>query len=160
MYQRRLAPRRLHLIDAENLIGSCQPTYDEVMVCRERYAQLVRPGAWDQCVVASSHRAAPAVGFGWPDARRLWRSGQDGADLALLDVLENENVCARYDRLVLASGDGIFAEAVSRVGAKGLHVTVVANRRSLARRLLMAASSFIDFEAPLPPALPAYGRVA
>jgi NYN domain len=157
---RGFPPRRLHLIDAENLIGCPQPTDGEVLACRRRYAQLVGPAGLDQCIVACSHRAALAVGYGWPGARRLWRSGPDGADLALLDVFESESVCQRFDRLVLGSGDGIFAEAVSRVAARGVHVTVVATRRSLARRLLMASHAFIDFDPQLPPALPAYGEAA
>ena len=45
----------------------------------------VVPGFDDaQRIVACSHHAAPTVAFAFPTARHLWRSGRDGADLALL----------------------------------------------------------------------------
>ena len=64
----------------------------------------------DQCIVACNHGAAADVGYNWPGVRLLWRSGPDGADLALRDVLLEENVVDRFDRVILGSGDGLFAE--------------------------------------------------
>lgn len=151
---REFPPRRLHLVDVENLVGSPRPTAVEVAACRQRYANLVKPAGWDQCVVACNHGVAADVGYNWPGARLLWRSGPDGADLALRDVLLEENVVDRFDRVILASGDGLFAEPVADLGRDGAHVTVVANRWSLSRRLRMAAAAVVYFNPPLPPAAP------
>lgn len=68
-------------------------------------------------------------------ARRLVRSGENGADLALLQVLEQESVAERYDRVVLGSGDGIFAYAAAGLQAVGVDVTVVSRSDALSRRL-------------------------
>lgn len=147
--------RRLHLVDAENLIGSRRPAAIEVAACSWRYAELVKPAGMDQCIVACNHGAAADVWYNWPDVRLLWRSGRNGADLALRDVLLEENVVGRFGHVVLGSGDGLFAEPVSRLGRDGVHVTVVANRWSLSRRLELAAAAVVYFDGPLPPVTPA-----
>jgi hypothetical protein len=74
------------------------------------------------------------------------RSGPNGADLALLEVLEREEVEGRSSRVVIGSGDGIFAEAAARLQAGGVDVTVVTRAQSLSRRLRLAALNvrFID----------------
>lgn len=148
--------RRLHLVDVENLTGSARPTGAEVRACYRRYADLVKPGGMDMYVIACNHGAGAEVGFNWPDVRHLWRSGEDGADLALLDVLAHEAVSDRFEAVILASGDGIFAGPAAELALREVHVTVVANRRSLSRRLEMAAALVIWFD-EMPPAPPAVG---
>lgn len=137
--------RRLHLIDIENLAGSGRPTGGQIVACYRRYADLVKPVRGDLCVVACNHGAGVEVAFNWPGARYLWRSGRDGADLALLDVLEAESVPDRFDAVVLASGDRLFAEAIAGLAQCGVHVTVVANETALSRRLRIAAAAVILF---------------
>ena len=57
---------------------------------RKALADVVPDFKTAQRIVACSHHAARTVAFAFPGARHLWRSGPNGADLALLDVLENE----------------------------------------------------------------------
>jgi uncharacterized LabA/DUF88 family protein len=66
----------------------------------------------------------------------------------LLDVIETEEPARRYDTIVVASGDGIFAEPVGRLCQEGCAITVVARRGSLSRRLRLAAPDvrFLDIE--------------
>jgi hypothetical protein len=144
--------RRLHLVDIENLIGCARPTTAEAVACRSAYHDCagVRPG--DLVVVACNHGAAGTVGLSWRGARLLLRSGADGADLALLDVITNEAVEERFEAIVVASGDGRFAEAVARLGGRGLDVTVISDRRALSRQLRLAARRVVLFDAMLPPA--------
>jgi hypothetical protein len=106
----------------------------------------------DLVVVACNHGAALAVGLGWPGARVLLRSGCDGADLPVLDVIANEAIGDRFACLVLGSGDGCFAQALARLGQMGLDVTVISNRRALSRRLQLAARHVVLFDAGVPPA--------
>src|SRR4051812_22281292 len=82
-----LTSRALHLVDVENLLGGPWFTVGEVTAISLAYARTAGVAAGDLVVVASSHHTALAVWFGWGDARRLVRSGPDGADLALLDVI-------------------------------------------------------------------------
>lgn len=144
--------RRLVLIDIENVVGG--------LVCDEKCAACARltircavgTHPMDQVVVATCHKGYQHVAWSWPKARRLVRSGQDGADLALLDVLR-EDVASRFAHVVLVSGDGIFADAVTDLGHRGTHVTVASRRSHLSNRLRLAAARVVLLdEAMLVPA--------
>ena len=81
------------------------------------------------------------------------RSGRDGADFALLDVL-TENIPGRYEQVVLASGDGIFAPAVAQLAVAGVPTTVLGLRGCVARPLQLAATRVIYLPAERPMADP------
>jgi hypothetical protein len=141
--------RALHLVDVENLAGEPRPGRSTVEAIRRDYVAQVRPAPEDHIVIACNHGACLEVGLGWPNARLLARSGPDGADHALLEVLNTEDVCRRFDTVVLASGDGIFADAAARLGAAGIAVTVVSRPRPLSRRLRLAARNICYFTSTL-----------
>lgn len=127
------------MIDIENLAATPSPTTWEVQAVKAALGSLV-PGFNDaQRIVACSHHAAPVVAFEFRGARHLWRSGRDGADLALMGVLENEHVDERYGSVVICSGDGIFAEAAAWLAGRGVDVTVISLQGHLAARLQLAA---------------------
>ncbi len=139
--------RVLHLLDVENLIGTAQFSISDAAGVHADYERLAPFGSVNQVVLATSHHAAPAAWFGFPaSARRLVRSGPDGADLALLDVLEHESVAARFQHVVIGSGDGIFAFPAAALQAAGCDVTVVARSEALSKRLRLAVRDvrFID----------------
>lgn len=139
--------RSLHLIDMENLAGSTSFGIAEVVRIAARYSEVADVGPQDHIVVASSHRTASQTWFGWPpNVRRLVRSGANGADLASIDVIRKECVADRYARLVIASGDSIFAELAARLQSDGSAVTVVSRRTSLSRQLKFAVRDvrFLD----------------
>jgi hypothetical protein len=145
--------RTLHLVDAENLAGSPCFTLVDAAAVQRAYCTVLSPGSDDQFVVATSHHAALPTWFAWPHAtRRLVQSGPDGADLALLAVIEREGVVERFSRVVIGSGDGIFALAAARLRASGCAVTVISRRTGLSRALRLAVADirFID-----PPSAPA-----
>src|SRR5688572_29137160 len=100
--------RTIHLVDIENLIGGTTFDATTAAVVQREYGRVAGWSPDDHVVVASSHFSAPGVWFGWSGGRRLVRSGADGADLALMNVMAQENLPARFDRVVLGSGDGIF----------------------------------------------------
>jgi hypothetical protein len=136
--RRRHPVRALHLIDIENLLGEPRPDVDSVRRARESYESHVVVGEHDLVVVASNHGGALNVGLAYAGARLVVRSGPDGADLALLDVLALD-ISARFDAVVIASGDGIFSGAVAALGGLGLPVFVVARLEALSRSLRFAA---------------------
>jgi hypothetical protein len=145
---RGLVPTRtLHLIDIENLMGGTHFTVDEAARLEELYAPIAEVAPRDFTVMASSHIAAPAAWFGWPNARRLLQSGPDGADLALIDVMMAEDVYRRFDRVVIASGDGIFSDPCAWLQEVGCLVTVVTRREALSRRLAFAVRDVRFLEA-------------
>jgi hypothetical protein len=145
--RRRFPERRLHLVDIENLAGDSLPGLSQVREVQELYAWCLPFGAMDQIEVASSHLTLVNAGLGWPHAHYRVQSGPDGADLALLDVLRNENVPARFTHVAIGSGDHVFAEEAARLGALGVWVTVVTRPGSLSRRLELAAREVIYLDA-------------
>jgi len=142
--------RTLHLIDVENLAGQALPAIGEIRKLRDRYDGQVGIASTDLVVIACSHKALLSVALGWPGVRYRVRSGPDGADLELLDVLDHERVTERFRRIVIASGDGRFAESTARLAALGCHVTIVSRRQSLAVRLWLAAHAVIRIDDPAP----------
>ena len=139
--------RTLHLVDIENLLGTPRPCKSSVQEGLELYGGLVDISGPNQMIVACNHGAAQVVGCCLGEGPRLLlRSGPDGADHALLDVLEHEDVENRFTSLVLASGDGIFTDRVTSLTSSGIPVTVVARRGSLSPRLQLASTQVIFFE--------------
>jgi hypothetical protein len=143
--------RRLVLIDIENLVGSASPVVSEVRTTLHTLSNSVRGFDSAQRVVACSHRAAHTVSFAASGCRHLWRSGPDGADLALLEVLDSEFVEERFEYITICSGDGIFADSVTRLSDMGVVVNVVALKGSLSRRLRPFARPSRSAVLPLTP---------
>jgi hypothetical protein len=137
---RGLRGRTLYLIDLENMAGSSELCFADVAKAQVRIRGAVTPAVTDHTVIASSHHNAAASYFGWTgSAQRLARSGQDGADDALLEVVSDVTwIAARYDHVVIASGDHAFASAVAALKAAGCRVTVVAPDVGLSNRMRLA----------------------
>ena len=141
---RRWYPARtLHLVDIENLAGCAIPSLDEVVDVQDRYARRLALGVDDHVVMASNHLAFVNAAVGWPHARYKVRSGPDGADRELLDVIEYENVAGRFTHVVIGSGDGGFGNAVQGLSQRGVWVTVVSRWDSLSPSLARAARDVI-----------------
>jgi hypothetical protein len=141
--RRRFPARRLHLVDIENLAGDPRPSLSQVRQALGLYTDCLAFGAMDQVEVASSHLTLLNAALGWPHAHYRARSGPDGADLALLDVLRHENVAQRFTDVAIGSGDHLFAEGAAQLAAQGVWVTVVSRRRSLSPWLVHAACEVI-----------------
>jgi hypothetical protein len=145
--RRRFPARTLHLVDIENLAGDSLPSLSQVREVQGLYLERLAFGSLDQVEIASSHLTLLNAALGWPRAHYRVRSGPDGADLALLDVLRNEDVPARFTHVAIGSGDGVFAGEAARLAAAGIRVTVISRRRSLSRRLELAAREVIFLDA-------------
>jgi len=139
----RFPERRLHLVDIENLAGAALPSLSDVRETLGRYTTSLAFGAMDQVEVASSHLTLVNAALGWPHAHYRIRSGPDGADLALLDVLRHEDVAGRFTHVAIGSGDHLFAEDAARLAAQDVWVTVISRRRGLSSWLARAASEVI-----------------
>lgn len=131
--------RRLVLVDIENIAGGACLTAESVRSVKELLTDIAQLIDLDHVVVATSHVGLLEVGTNWNGVRYVVRSGRDGADLALLDVL-TEDIPNRYEKVLLASGDGIFAPALAELAAAGVATTVLGRRGCVARTLQMAAS--------------------
>jgi hypothetical protein len=145
----RFPDRALHVVDIENLAGAAVPTLARVAEVQSQYLASLRFCVDDQVVLATSHLGLLSAGLGWPHARHLVRSGKDGADRELIDVLEHENIAARFRHVVIGSGDGGFSQAAADLMTRGIHVTVVSRWGSLAYELAKAADDVIYLDGPL-----------
>ena len=141
--------RTQFLGDVENLAGRpTGPTEADVIAIAAAVDRVF--GHLDpQSVVACAHRNAPNVWFNWPSARHLVRSGPNGADLCLLEVIDRERVAERFDRVVIGSADGDFAEAAARLASQGVHVIAAIGRGRLASSLKLAVREVVRL--PLDP---------
>jgi hypothetical protein len=138
--QWRFPERALHVVDIENLAGAPIPSRGQVTVVQDWYMTRLGLGADDHVVMAANHKALLNAALGWPHVRYRVRSGTDGADLELLDVLLNEDVATRFRHVVIGSGDGVFGEVAAALRDRGVRVTVVSRRGSLSLRLARAAA--------------------
>jgi len=142
--------RQLVLVDIENLVGGACLTDGAVRSAKEALVATGQIGAVDHVVIGTSHIGLVHVGSTWDGVRYVVRSGRDGADLALLEVMA-ENVANRFESVVLASGDGIFADTVSELAAAGVPTVVIGRRGHIARRLRFVATQVIYLETSTEP---------
>ncbi len=137
-----MTKRSLHLIDIENLAGTGH--LDHVLARRMAAAYYTAAECLvpDLEIVACSHHSGFAVALAFCGASIRWRSGPDGADLALLEAAD-ELPFECFDRLVIGSGDGIFLRLARQARANGLIVDVVARACGVSWGLARAADRLI-----------------
>jgi hypothetical protein len=139
-----LRHRHLVIVDAENLAGCAIPSPADAAASRAAVIAVIPDFGHALVIVACNHLAAPAVSWEWGTARKLWRSGPNGADLALLEVLQTEDVSRRFDRVTICSGDRIFTEIVAALAGLGIATMVVGLRGHISARLRRAAALTIE----------------
>jgi len=139
--------RTYHVLDIENLMGGPLGPDRSLHAAVASYREVVNPVPGDHLVMACNPRMGLRVKRAWPAAQLLVRGGKDGADDALLDHLEDLDwYAARYDCVVIGSGDRAFLPLVLGMQGRGIPVGVVARVGSLSRDLGVAA----DFSRLLP----------
>lgn len=156
--QEEKTARHIVFIDIENLARMPCPEHLDVSVAELKVREFIPDLDQVQCVVACSHRAARAVAFAFPGALHRWKSGPNGADLALIEEMSDLRMMRRFDRVTLFSGDGIFADSMAALAAAGIETTVVSWDHRLSRRLRIAAQHVVTL--PLVHAETAFGEAS
>ena len=135
------AGRTLHLIDIENLMGGPDEGQPALRRAISDYREAMSVADGDHVVIGVNPALAVQAKAAWASARLAVRGGPNGADIALIESVQDVSFIApRYDRIVVGSGDGAF-EAVARAYRTcGLAVGVVSRRRSLSYSLWGSAS--------------------
>jgi hypothetical protein len=144
--KRALRGRRLVVVEVESIAGGAVRTNALASWARNQVEEAIALKPDEQVIIGARHASALAAGTRWPGARLVTARDSDGTQRELLQILQNERIAGRFDELVLASGNGIFTEAIARLGTQGVKVTVVAWPESLSRRLRMAASETVLLE--------------
>ena len=100
----------------------------------------------DHVIVAVNPMLAMAAGSEWPGTRIRVGKGPDGADRALINELQDPRwVASHYDRVVIGSGDGIFASIIASMRGYGIAVGVLARERHVSRALKRSADFVMLF---------------
>lgn len=142
--------RTLHLVDLDNLVaGPSNAASVPAAMSRYLEASSFTPG--DHLVVAAEVTLAATALFEMPAGTRFlvgW--GPDGADRRLLDADDPHHIAARYDRLVIGSGDHCFTEIAAAVRDLGRAVTVIGLQGAISLALGRVATSVRMLPRPMP----------
>ncbi len=140
------AHREINLIDIENVLGTSHFTVRDVERYREFHIASNKVAADAHIVIGvSSQQALLVASYGWPGARVAFLSGRDGADRALMAVALEEHVEDRYEKLVIASGDHCFIQAVQLLQQFGMSVHVFARATCLSAALWASCKNVRTF---------------
>ena len=130
--------RTVVLVDLENAAGRTIPTVYDTQFVQVVLGDIVeRPDA--HYIVATGSRSYKSALFGWRAGRVYTRPGEHGAERELLYHAYSENLSARFEHVVIVSGDHEFTNYVSELGHLGKFTTVVGWRGSIAASLRLAA---------------------
>jgi hypothetical protein len=128
--------RSLHLVDLENLVGDPRADATSALHTYDEYLDAAHWQPGDHVIVATNPWLMARIAFDLPAATsRHAVHGRDGADTMLLSLAPPELVVKRYGRLIVGSGDGIFADRAATVRDGGLVVDVVARPDGCSARL-------------------------
>ncbi|RNE48177.1 NYN domain-containing protein [Corynebacterium alimapuense] len=137
-----MTARKIILIDIENFNGGPIATPGQAHWCRRMLDNWISSTTEDLIVLAADITTVTNVHAGWQRHRILPGHGENGADFRLLEVMD-EDLAARFDEVVLVSGDRIFAEKISWLNGQGLTTTVYSHPDALSKRLRFAANTVI-----------------
>jgi hypothetical protein len=143
------AGRALHLVDLENVIGDPWATGPGVAEVYETVLTTGRHLLGDLVVVAANRWLLAELGFvAHTSCQKVVAHGPDGADLALLAWADAPWIVRRFDRLVVASGDGIFAAVVRGARDGGLEVDVVFGGGAVSNRIRALDAALLPVTVP------------
>lgn len=136
------ARRTLHLVDIENLLqrNPSEAVEGHWEAATSAYVAAADLGADDHVVVGCHPAFAFLARRFFPACRLLTRTRADGAELAILAAVDVDDVARRYHRVVIGSGDHLFAALAAALRTRGVNVQVIAGTGSLSWRLYVAGS--------------------
>jgi hypothetical protein len=135
------AGRSLHLVDVENLMGGPELGDTALHEALAGYRTSAPVSEGDHVIIGANPQLGLAAKTAWPSARLVVRGGPDGADIALLEAVRDVDfIAARYDQIVVGSGDGAFEVVAREFRSRGIAVGVVSLRRGLSYALGTSAS--------------------
>ena len=128
--------RAFHALDLENLVGAFGRSRlgrkaaleTAVRSAIANYVRVAGVAERDHGVAVGSRRFVAVAAFELPRqiAWRVSASVRDGADRVLLDLCDPVFLAHHYERVVIGSGDHIFAPLAAKLAELGVAVDVVA----------------------------------
>lgn len=132
--------RRIILLDIENFNGGPVDSPLQAQWCRRMLVQWLAIQPEEQVIIAADITTVTNIHQAWPEARILAGCNENGADLRLLEAMD-ESLPERFGSMALVSGDRIFAEKISELSGQGLPTHIYAHEPALAKRLQFAATT-------------------
>jgi len=133
MYQ-----RTAYFLDLDNLAGTGQPSADEIHRVLDQFEHVYKPCQSDQVYCAGTAISAYHCADYRPNYRVAVGRGKDGADQCLLELGDPDHVSRRFQRVVIGSGDGIFASIAREYTSRGMRVELLVGKGALANNLYRA----------------------
>ena len=149
-FQKHPANRTAVLVDVENGTQNPIPTVPEVQYLQTLLSDVIKDETAEY-IVATGTRSYQDTAFAWRGGRVWCRGGPHGAELELLERAGDEKICDRFANVYVVSGDHLFTEYVSELGARGVNTTVVGWRGSVAASLRLATNDVIYLDDLLTP---------
>ena len=153
--------RGLHLVDLENLLADPWARGAAVGNALDEY--LVRACFRSGDLVFVAGNPWLMVELGWShasDCHRFSARGPQGADRKLLEAAPLSWVARRFERLIVGSGDGVFADRLAGARASGLSVRIVSRPESFSGRLARLDFPTEWFVGDYPPAVASRSRTS
>ena len=132
----------LVFVDLENSCGGSEYVVNFHREVRKAISMLSDPKK-TRVIFSTGPRAlelAPNLLWEWGSARYIFGHGIDGADNSLIRAMISEPSIRRANRVILVSGDHIFADLIEKLTRAGVHTTVVAQPAALSSKLRLAAN--------------------
>jgi len=131
------AGRALHLVDLENLSGDPVAPAREALRVLDEYLRTAGWQPGDHVRIAANGGMVRRILWDVPIPANVHAvSGEDAADVMLLAHEPPELIVRRFARLVIGSGDHLFANRALATRDLGVPVTVVARPGSLSGELV------------------------
>jgi hypothetical protein len=141
--------RTAYFLDVDNLCQSgLAPKHmveASLMAIRIRF----QPNETDQIFCAATAKAAFFCKQFWPTCSVRVGRGADGSDLRLLNDADPVWLSQRFNRVVIASADGIFAELAQQLQQLGVKVVIASTTAKVSHKLL-AVAPVVVLEASIP----------
>jgi hypothetical protein len=142
--------RRLFIVDIENYCGQSALTIGDANEASVAFASVFHPTNRDLIVIGTSHQLnCLNTGIGWKGPRLVLKHGKDGADRALMEVLE-ESTIENMSEVIIVSGDNCFAEAIHMLKVRGIAASIASLPKSFSRRLADAKCPVRFLRQPIP----------
>jgi hypothetical protein len=126
---------RLHEIDIENLAGAGVLSTEMVRDVKKLYERVVGVGSNDVVVVAAGPHNKGAVFEGWGQALYKFKKGKDGADDALVSIVDQISDLSIFDHIFIGSGDSKLVQVAEKAKLHGVGATVVTYNGKRSRML-------------------------
>jgi len=131
--------RTAYFLDVDNLCGTGLAPKHQVEGALIAIRAKFHPSTDDQIYCAATAKAAFYCKQYWPNCSVRVGRGVDGSDICLLNDADPQWLSKRFERVVIASADGIFADLAIELQKLGVKVIIAATSQKVSQKLRAVA---------------------